>query len=101
MDANGKPSVWSLESVAAGMMFVRTGSQEDVAGIFAIDVDFSSLTAANLLFSATAHKHRPCLQNSDYFKKKRNTVLIWIKARSRLALLPTARIPYEAFVSFL
>lgn len=50
IDANGEAQRLEFGTVAEGVMFVRTGSQEDVAGIFAIDVDFSPLTATTLLF---------------------------------------------------
>ncbi|MGZ9235197.1 MAG: hypothetical protein ACXW4E_06700, partial [Anaerolineales bacterium] len=50
MDANGDTQRLEFGTVAEGMVFVRTGSQEDVAGIFALDVDFSSLSATQLLF---------------------------------------------------
>ena len=50
VDANGQRQRIELGAEADGLRFVRTGSQEDVAGIFAVDVDFSHLDPADLVF---------------------------------------------------
>jgi hypothetical protein len=51
-DANGKSQRLEFGQVEEGLMYVRTGSREDIARIFAADVDFSVLSAEKLMFEA-------------------------------------------------
>ena len=50
VDAKGQKQRIEIGAESEGLKFVRTGSQEDVAGIFGVDVDFSHLNAADLVF---------------------------------------------------
>jgi hypothetical protein len=50
VDAKGNKQRIELGAEADGLRFIRSGSEEDVAGIFAVDVDFSNLDPASLVF---------------------------------------------------
>jgi hypothetical protein len=50
VDTNGQKQRIEFGAESEGLRFVRLGSQEDVAGIFSVDVDFSNLDAADLVF---------------------------------------------------
>jgi hypothetical protein len=49
-DAKGQKQRLELGAEAGGLRYVRSGSQEDVAGIFAVDVDFSNINPGDLVF---------------------------------------------------
>jgi len=101
MDANGDTQRLEFGTVAAGTMFVRTGSQEDVAGIFAIDVDFSLLTAENLLFLEPLHTSIDRISQIQITSKNGNTVFdLDQSAQPPHITSNNKEIPYEAFVSF-
>ena len=101
VDAKGQNQRLEFGAVAEGVMFVRTGSQEDVAGIFAVDVDFSQLVAANLMFfeplqttiDRVARIELTAADRSVMFELDHSTQPPRITSGSKL-------IPYEAFVSF-
>ena len=50
VDAKGNKQRLEFGAEAEGLRFVRSGSQEDVAGLFAVDVDLSHLKPADLVF---------------------------------------------------
>ena len=50
VDAKGQRQRIEIGAESDGLKFVRTGSLEDVAGIFAVDVDFSHIAPADLVF---------------------------------------------------
>ena len=51
-DSNGKSQKMDFGNSENGMIYVRTGSQEDIAKLFSVDIDFSLLTVEKLLFVA-------------------------------------------------
>jgi hypothetical protein len=101
MDANGETQRLEFGTVAAGMVFVRTGSQEDVAGIFAIDVDFSPLNATNLLFFAPLHTSIDRVSKIQIISRNGNTIFDLDQSTQPPRITSNSKeIPYEAFVSF-
>ena len=50
LDAYGKSQRIDFGNIDNGMIYTRTGSQEDIAKVFQVDVDFSKFSAENLLF---------------------------------------------------
>jgi hypothetical protein len=50
LDANGKLQRIEFGNIDNGMIYARTGSQEDVAKVFQVDVDFSMFSAEKLLY---------------------------------------------------
>jgi hypothetical protein len=50
LDANGKSQRIEFGTIDNGMVYTRTGSQEDIAKVFQVDVDFSKFSAESLLY---------------------------------------------------
>ena len=101
VDAQGQSQRLEFGAVAEGVMFVRTGSREDVAGIFSVDVDFSKLAAADLMFfeplqttiDQVARIELTAADRSVTFELDHRTQPLRVTAGSKT-------IPYETFVSF-
>lgn len=50
LDANGRSQRIEFGNSDNGMIYTRTGSQEDIAKVFQVDVDFSLFSTENLLY---------------------------------------------------
>ena len=101
MDASGETQRLEFGTVAEGMMFVRTGSQEDVAGIFAIDVDFSPLSATHLLFFEPLRTTIDQVARIEIDTTDEDTTFELDHSVQPPRITSNGReIPYEAFVSF-
>lgn len=101
MDASGQTQRLEFGAEADGLKFVRTGSREDVAGIFSVDVDLHHLTPADLVFyqplQATIDRvARIELASTD----QSVTFALDHKTQPPAITADGKPVPYAAFVSF-
>ena len=101
-DASGRTQRLDFGIREGGSVYVRTGGPEDVVELFAVDVDFSGLTPAAVLFVAPLRTSvvRVAALDLEYSGQ---TVHLKLEQTAGQATSVTANgtpIPYDAFVSF-
>jgi hypothetical protein len=100
VDADGKTQRIELGAEADGLRFVRSGSEEDVAGIFAVDIDFSTLDAAQLVAFQPLRATIDQVASIEIATGNRPVTFTLDHATDPPGVTANGRpVPYDAFVS--
>lgn len=101
MDAQGRKQRLEIGAEADGVLYVRSGSQEDVAGIFSVDADFSNLDPAALVFFQPLHTTIDRVASIEVVTGDRTVTFKLDHATDPPVVTANDRpVSYEAFVSF-
>lgn len=101
VDAKGQKQRIEIGAESEGLKFVRTGSLEDVAGIFAVDVDFSHLNPPELVFYQPLQTTIDRVVGIEVKGQDRSVQFALDHSADPPAITANGKpIPYEDFVSF-
>ena len=101
VDAKGQKQRIELGAESEGLKFVRLGSEEDVAGIFSVDVDFSNLDAANLVFFRPLQTTIDRVASIEVAAEDRTVTFELDHTTDPPGVTANGKpVPYESFVSF-
>ncbi len=100
MDARGQKQRLEFGNEADGLLYVRSGSQEDVAGLFAVDVDFSNLDPAALVFFQPLQTTIDRVASIEVVTGERTVTFKLDHATDPPGVTANGKaVPYESFVS--
>jgi hypothetical protein len=100
-DASGESQRLEFGKSEEGMIYVRTGSSQDVVKLFTVDIDFTRLSADKLLFLQPLRTTIDQVASIDLEYKGEKTTLKLDQSRNPpIITLEGNEIPYSDFLSF-
>jgi hypothetical protein len=101
VDRSGRVQQLDFGKTEGGMMYVRTGSNQDIVNLYAVDVDFSMLNVESLIFVTPLKTTIDQVAEIDLKYSGRKVRLEVDHSKAPVAITSNkAEIPYGEFISF-
>ncbi len=99
-DSNGNSQTLEFGKTEDAMIYVRTGSQEDIAKLFTVDIDFSQFTVEKLIFIAPLQEKIQNISKISIVTPEKTSGFELDHATDPITILvDEKRVSYEDFVS--